>query len=845
MVRSTWLSCVPVFLLVACSTGGEKPSSTDTDDGLVDTDTLPADTTPSVSDVVVTASTDADMDGDPSTAAIGDTLACSWTFAGAEGLADESTVEWFVNAQSVGSASSLSGEFLKEDTVTCTVTPHDGTLEGLPVSGSIDIDNTPPAIVDVSINPDPAVLTDVLGCSYSGFSDADGDPDESAYQWLVNGASAGSSASLLGSFVKGDLVTCTVAPNDGSDMGTPRTASLTISNIPPVASGLSISPASPSPTDTLTCSYAYYDGDSDPSSSTVSWSVDGAVVGSGPTLAGAFDSGDTVTCTVTPADDEESGTPISGSVTILLDNDPPSVSSVNITPNPAYATDTLTCNYAYSDPEGDPDNSTVEWFMSGLSVGTGSTLSTGFGAGDLVVCTVTANDGFQDGSSVNTTLTISNTMPTATNVSISPDPATISDTLSCSYTFNDIDGDPDNSTLEWFINNVSAGSSSTLAGGFNGGDLIECAVTPSDGISSAGVEVSAFLTVDNAAPTVSGVTVLATTDADGDADPATAVAGDTLECTWTFSDSDGGSDNSTVAWTDGSGTSLGTGATLSGAFVGSDTVTCTVTPSDGGATGTPVSGSIVIGNSAPSVTVVSVDPQPAYEGDTLTCSFIGYYDPDGDPGASTGEWTINGVIVGTAATLSSGFVEGDTVMCTVYPSDGMDTGTPVSDSVVISALVVGSCDTSGEGYWAPSSAIIECDVLDETNYRRSLGADCGTEGIWPAAGPLTMNADLSYSARVHTDWMAGVDTLTHDSPGGPLGDDMAARITAAGYNWITIGENVAAGYATAQSVVDGWMTSDGHCANIMNGNFEELGVGYVYDSSSTYGYWWTQNFGAQ
>jgi len=74
---------------------------------------------------------------------------------------------------------------------------------------------------------------------------------------------------------------------------------------------------------------------------------------------------------------------------------------------------------------------------------------------------------------------------------------------------------------------------------------------------------------------------------------------------------------------------------------------------------------------------------------------------------------------------------------------------------------------------------------------------------------------------------------------------MSERITATGYNWITIGENVAAGYTSAQSVVDGWMTSDGHCANIMNGYFEEVGVGYVYDGSSTYGYWWTQNFGAQ
>ena len=41
------------------------------------------------------------------------------------------------------------------------------------------------------------------------------------------------------------------------------------------------------------------------------------------------------------------------------------------------------------------------------------------------------------------------------------------------------------------------------------------------------------------------------------------------------------------------------------------------------------------------------------------------------------------------------------------------------------------------------------------------------------------------------------------------------------------------------------MSSDGHCRNIMNSNYDEIGIGYVYDGSTSYGHWWTQDFGRQ
>ncbi len=86
--------------------------------------------------------------------------------------------------------------------------------------------------------------------------------------------------------------------------------------------------------------------------------------------------------------------------------------------------------------------------------------------------------------------------------------------------------------------------------------------------------------------------------------------------------------------------------------------------------------------------------------------------------------------------------------------------------------------------------------------------------------------------------MAARDYFSHTSPeGGSAGD----RITAAGYRWSTWGENIARGQQTPESVMDAWMNSPGHRANILNCDFKDLGVG-VHIASG--GPWWTQNFGA-
>ncbi|MEU3606841.1 CAP domain-containing protein [Streptomyces sp. NPDC035033] len=105
-------------------------------------------------------------------------------------------------------------------------------------------------------------------------------------------------------------------------------------------------------------------------------------------------------------------------------------------------------------------------------------------------------------------------------------------------------------------------------------------------------------------------------------------------------------------------------------------------------------------------------------------------------------------------------------------------------------------------------------------------------------GPLTANATLTRAAQGHSDDMAARDFFDHTDPDG---DGPGERVTAAGYPWSTYGENIAMGQTTPEQVMDAWMNSPGHRANILNCSFEEIGVGIHTDG----GPYWTQVFGAR
>ncbi|MEU4094608.1 CAP domain-containing protein [Streptomyces sp. NPDC026673] len=103
--------------------------------------------------------------------------------------------------------------------------------------------------------------------------------------------------------------------------------------------------------------------------------------------------------------------------------------------------------------------------------------------------------------------------------------------------------------------------------------------------------------------------------------------------------------------------------------------------------------------------------------------------------------------------------------------------------------------------------------------------------------PVTLEDRLTEAAQDYTDVMARAGVLSHT---GPDGSTMAGRVDAAGYQWSRLGENIAVGQRTAAAVMDAWMNSEGHRANILNCDFEQIGVGV---NTSSNGPWWTQDFG--
>jgi uncharacterized protein YkwD len=104
-------------------------------------------------------------------------------------------------------------------------------------------------------------------------------------------------------------------------------------------------------------------------------------------------------------------------------------------------------------------------------------------------------------------------------------------------------------------------------------------------------------------------------------------------------------------------------------------------------------------------------------------------------------------------------------------------------------------------------------------------------------GPLTADNRLANAAQGHSADMAANDYFSHTSQNG---NQMADRVDAAGYRWRSLGENIAKGQQTPQAVMEAWMNSSGHRANILNCGFRNIGVGLAFDGRSPV---WTQNFG--
>lgn len=131
------------------------------------------------------------------------------------------------------------------------------------------------------------------------------------------------------------------------------------------------------------------------------------------------------------------------------------------------------------------------------------------------------------------------------------------------------------------------------------------------------------------------------------------------------------------------------------------------------------------------------------------------------------------------------------------------------------------------------------NILQRVNEARAKPRSCGSRSF-EAAPALSWNAKLGDTALAHSRDMAEQNYFSHQAPDGSQVSDRASR---AGYSWQRIGENIAAGQGSEEQVMAGWLASPGHCSNIMNPDFTEMGAAYAINKSSAAGSYWTQVFG--
>ena len=134
---------------------------------------------------------------------------------------------------------------------------------------------------------------------------------------------------------------------------------------------------------------------------------------------------------------------------------------------------------------------------------------------------------------------------------------------------------------------------------------------------------------------------------------------------------------------------------------------------------------------------------------------------------------------------------------------------------------------------------IQAEILQRVNALRVSGAVCGSVA-YPAVGALNWNTTLLQAAKGHATDMATNNYFSHT---GLDGRSPAQRVSAAGYNYSRMGENIAAGQPSVASVMAAWIASPSHCQNMMTPEYLDIAVACVRNDASAYRLYWAMEMG--
>lgn len=169
------------------------------------------------------------------------------------------------------------------------------------------------------------------------------------------------------------------------------------------------------------------------------------------------------------------------------------------------------------------------------------------------------------------------------------------------------------------------------------------------------------------------------------------------------------------------------------------------------------------------------------------------------------------------------------------------TRTPNSSATQPPTATIHATATSPPGQSTPSSTPVaatatsgSCTVTFNNGYEGTVLELINDERQDQGLPAYTTDSRLRSAALVHATDMACNDFFSHT---GSDGSSPADRVSAQGYSWSSVGENIYAGsgsYGSPSSAFQGWMNSPGHRANILSSTFTQIGVGYVYFADSQY-----------
>jgi uncharacterized protein YkwD len=137
---------------------------------------------------------------------------------------------------------------------------------------------------------------------------------------------------------------------------------------------------------------------------------------------------------------------------------------------------------------------------------------------------------------------------------------------------------------------------------------------------------------------------------------------------------------------------------------------------------------------------------------------------------------------------------------------------------------------------AGDEARVDAHALQLVNDLRASPQRCGSRAM-PPAMPLRLSSRLNAAADAHARDMARHRYFEHQDREGRTPAD---RVRASGYAEIRVGENIAYGALSTDDAIAGWLKSPGHCENLMDPNFRELGIAFAREQGAAANVYWVQ-----